>query len=62
LASVAVSTSSACTSAAGEASHVLTALGRPAGLVNLRISVGRQTTDAEIDYVVACIQRAAVAA
>ena len=39
-----------------------TALGRPAGLVNLRISVGRQTTDAEIDYVVACIQRAAVAA
>ncbi len=62
LASVAVSTSSACTSAAGEASHVLAALGRPAGLVNLRISVGRQTTDAEIDYVVACIQRAAVAA
>lgn len=62
LASVAISTSSACTSAAGEASHVLTALGRPAGLVNLRISVGRQTTDAEIGYVVGCIERAAVAA
>jgi cysteine desulfurase len=59
LTQVAVSMSSACTSAAGEASHVLTALGRPAGLVNLRISVGRQTTDAEIDYVVACVQRAA---
>lgn len=60
--SVAVSTSSACTSAAGDASHVLTAIGRAAGLVNLRISVGRQTTEAEIDYVVACIQRAAVVA
>lgn len=62
LSSVAVSTSSACTSAAGEASHVLAALGRPPGLVNLRISVGRQTTADEIDYVVACIERAAVTA
>ena len=60
--SVAVSTSSACTSATGEPSHVLTALGRAADLVNLRLSVGRQTTDADIDYVVACIERAAVAA
>jgi cysteine desulfurase len=62
LSSVAISTSSACTSASGEASHVLAALGRPAGLVNLRISVGRQTTTDEIDYVVGCIQRAAVTA
>jgi cysteine desulfurase len=62
LSSVAISTSSACTSASGEASHVLAALGRPAGLVNLRISVGRQTTTDDIDYVVACIQRAAVTA
>jgi cysteine desulfurase len=62
LSSVAISTSSACTSASGEASHVLAALGRPAGLVNLRISVGRQTTPDEIDYVVGCIQRAAVTA
>jgi len=62
LSQVAVSTSSACTSAAGEASHVLTALGRPGGLVNLRISTGRMTTDAEIDYVITCIERAAVAA
>lgn len=59
---VAVSTSSACTSAAGEASHVLSAIGRAPGLVNLRISVGRPTTDAEIDQVVACIDRAAVRA
>jgi cysteine desulfurase len=62
LSSVAISTSSACTSASGEASHVLAALGRPAGLVNLRLSVGRQTTTDDIDYVVACIQRAAVTA
>ena len=59
---VAVSTSSACTSAAGEASHVLTAIGRAPGLVNLRISVGRPTTDAEIDQVVACIERASLRA
>ena len=53
---VAVSTSSACTSASGEASHVLTALGRAPGLVNLRISVGRPTTVAEIDAVVAAVE------
>ena len=59
---VCVSTSSACTSASGEASHVLTAIGRAEGLTNLRISVGRPTTTAEIDAVVACIARAAVRA
>jgi cysteine desulfurase len=59
---ICVSTSSACTSASGEASHVLTAIGRAAGLTNLRISVGRPTTTAEIDHVVACISRAAVRA
>ena len=59
---ICVSTSSACTSASGEASHVLTAIGRQEGLTNLRISVGRPTTDAEIDQVIACIERAAVRA
>jgi len=59
---VCVSTSSACTSASGEASHVLTAIGREAGLTNLRISVGRPTTTAEIDIVVASIARAAARA
>jgi cysteine desulfurase len=59
---ICVSTSSACTSASGEASHVLTAIGRAAGLTNLRISVGRPTTTAEIDHVVTCISRAAVRA
>ncbi len=59
---VCVSTSSACTSDSGEASHVLTAIGREPGFVNLRMSVGRPTTRAEIDQVVACIARAAVRA
>lgn len=59
---VAVSTSSACTSESGEASHVLAALGRDARLVNLRISVGRPTTDHEVDQVVASIAGAAVRA
>jgi cysteine desulfurase len=59
---ICVSTSSACTSASGESSHVLTAIGRADGLTNLRISVGRPTTQAEIDQVVACIGRAAVKA
>ncbi len=57
---VCVSTSSACTSASGEASHVLTAIGREVGLTNLRISVGRPTTTAEIDLVIASIGRATV--
>ena len=59
---VAVSTSSACTSASGEASHVLSALGRAPDLVNLRISVGRPTTSAEIDAVIGAIERAAIRA
>jgi len=59
---ICVSMSSACTSASGESSHVLTAIGREEGLTNLRISVGRPTTAAEIDQVVACIGRAAVKA
>jgi len=59
---VAVSTSSACTSASGEASHVLMAIGRAEGLVNLRISVGRPTTDEEIAHVVGCIERASLRA
>lgn len=57
-AGIAVSTSSACTTAAGQQSHVLAAIGRAADLVNLRISVGRPTTDAEIDAVVARAQAA----
>ncbi len=58
---IAVSTSSACTSAAGESSHVLAAIGRQADMVHLRISVGRPTTDADVAGVVERIGRAAIA-
>ena len=48
---VAVSTGSACNSATLEPSHVLQSMGlsRQEGLSSLRISVGRMTTDEEID-------------
>ena len=48
---VAVSTGSACNSATLEPSHVLQSMGlsRQEGLSSLRISVGRMTTDKEID-------------
>lgn len=50
-AGVACSTGSACSSAQREPSYVLRALGRPAHLAesSLRLSVGRFTTEAEVD-------------
>ena len=50
---VAVSTGSACTSGSTEVSHVLTAMGYPPDEARgaLRLSLGRMTTDAEIDEV-----------
>ncbi|MPZ17427.1 MAG: aminotransferase class V-fold PLP-dependent enzyme [Luteitalea sp.] len=54
---VAVSTSSACTSASGEGSHVLKAIGREAeGMTHLRFGLGRPTTREEIDYTIGCIR------
>ena len=51
---IAVSTASACQSGATEPSHVLVAMGRGAAdEAALRLSLGRTTTDAEIDYVAA---------
>jgi len=49
---VACSTGAACSSGAVEPSHVLTAIGLPPedARATLRLSLGRQTTDAEIDF------------
>jgi cysteine desulfurase len=54
---VAVSSGSACTSASLEPSYVLRALGRSDELAHssLRMTIGRWTTEAEIDYAVASI-------
>ncbi len=70
LAGLAVSVGSACTTGSLEPSHVLTAMGYPADEARgaLRISLGRTTTEAEIDAAAAIIpviletQRAAAAA
>ncbi len=60
LKNIAVATGSACTSGSGKASHVLQAMGVPVSLAHasLRFSLGRQTTEAEIDYAVDCVSRA----
>ncbi|MBZ5700964.1 MAG: aminotransferase class V-fold PLP-dependent enzyme [Acidobacteriia bacterium] len=49
---LACSTGAACSSGAVEPSHVLTAIGLPAGeaRASLRFSLGRHTTEAEVDF------------
>jgi cysteine desulfurase len=51
---IAVSNGSACTSGSADPSHVLTAMGYPADEARgaVRLSLGRTTTDAEIDEAV----------
>ncbi|NBQ86762.1 MAG: IscS subfamily cysteine desulfurase [Betaproteobacteria bacterium] len=55
---IAVSSGSACTSASLEPSYVLRALGRSDELAHssLRMTIGRWSTDEEIDYAVSTIQ------
>jgi len=56
---LAVSSGSACTSASLEPSYVLRALGRSDELAHssLRMTIGRFTTEQEIDYAVATIKQ-----
>lgn len=56
---IAVSTGSACTSKNLTSSHVLTAMGIPPEKSHgsLRISLGKDTTKDDIDYVVSCIKK-----
>lgn len=56
-ADLALSSTSACNSAAGKASHVLLALGLSEDLANrsIRVSMGRFTTEADIDVAISCI-------
>jgi cysteine desulfurase len=58
---IALSTGSACTSAAVEPSYVLRAMGLDAPLAeaSLRIGLGRFTTEAEVDYAAGRIAREA---
>ena len=56
---IAVSSGSACTSASLEPSYVLRALGRSDELAHssLRMTIGRWTTEADIDYAVDTIKK-----
>lgn len=56
---LAVSSTSACNSAAGTPSHVLTAIGldKDAASRTIRVSIGRYTTQDDVDYVVGCFEQ-----
>ena len=56
---LAVSTGSACNSASGDPSYVLRALGRDTQLAqsSLRFSVGRFSTEADVDFAVEAVRR-----
>lgn len=56
---LAVSSTSACNSAAGSGSHVLSAIGlrEDAAERTVRLSLGRYTTEEDVDFAIACFQR-----
>ena len=57
---LAVSSTSACSSASGQPSHVLSAIGldSEAASRTVRVSLGRFTTQASVDFAIACFERA----
>ena len=57
---LAVSSTSACNSAAGAPSHVLTAIGLDAQAASrtVRVSFGRYTAQEDVDFAIACFERA----
>lgn len=61
---LALSTTSACNSASNAASHVLLALGLDEAQArkSVRLSIGRFTTEPEVDAAIAVFRRAATAA
>ncbi|MDN4575957.1 aminotransferase [Pandoraea cepalis] len=56
---LAVSSTSACNSASGQPSHVLSAIGldNEAASRTVRVSLGRFTTEASVDFATACFER-----
>ena len=56
-AGICASSGSACSSASLEPSHVLLAIGRSADLAqgSLRVTLGRDSTEAEIDYLLSVL-------
>ncbi|VVD86568.1 class V aminotransferase [Pandoraea eparura] len=56
---LAVSSTSACNSASGQPSHVLSAIGldNEAASRTVRVSLGRFTTEASVDFAMACFER-----